>query len=724
MTNKFKLVTLVLLYVTSSLFSDYSGTINFIDSTGEHEYLYNAPKKVWIEVKDQDLNSSSTSKESIKIQIKSSIEVIAEEVSLLETDNNSGVFRGFISPETANTSKSDGIVQARKRDSLFVTYLDALNDFGTNSIVLDTAIYGYSELDSSHVGVGTIRLTKSNSPYLLTESITLNDSLIIEPGVLLLIGNPTEKTDSLKLYANGGVCAVGTENDSITIQGYHSPYSWYGCSMSGAQLHFVSFFAPRYPVSIGGVHSIKNCSITGDNVHDKAQDNFTLSLSGGPSTLEDSYIYGYNGIRMYNSSDYNIRNNVIKAYRALEVSGKITSGIIEGNDITSINSGWGGTAIIIEATPADTAANDSIVIKSNKLTAKQGVITNARISRNTHIIQNNFFDYNYGICGKIGYDIRAASNFIGRVEYNNFNGSGIAIRYSDTLKLDAKRNYWGEQATAQMEAGPNPQNIGTIEDSYDTLGYKNSVNYAQWLTEPYSEKALEISKEPSDICVPTGSHVNFAIKTSGGIVSQLKYQWYFGTEEIEGAISSIYSFTANPTDTGNAYYCIVTDGVTTDTSDNVYLTLLSKITIESDTTIDIDTTFNSSEDTVITEVITITKVTTIPKNHTIAIQKVVESGRTDGLAIFAPNPAPVTADAMTFIIPEGKNGEWTVTIYDVLGNAIDKQVFEAKAGEVYQWDLRNNKGQRVAAGSYLAGIVIKSHNGKIEMFVQGLGVSE
>ena len=47
-------------------------------------------------------------------------------------------------------------------------------------------------------------------------------------------------------------------------------------------------------------------------------------------------------------------------------------------------------------------------------------------------------------------------------------GSGVYAVYNGaSYDQDCRFNYWGVNATAQMNAGVNPKNIGVIYDKYD-----------------------------------------------------------------------------------------------------------------------------------------------------------------------------------------------------------------------------------------------------------------
>ena len=49
-----------------------------------------------------------------------------------------------------------------------------------------------------------------------------------------------------------------------------------------------------------------------------------------------------------------------------------------------------------------------------------------------------------------------------------------------TNEINARFNWWGDEATAQMNEGKNPKNIDEIYDEYDDAS-KGFVNYSGWL---------------------------------------------------------------------------------------------------------------------------------------------------------------------------------------------------------------------------------------------------
>ena len=67
--------------------------------------------------------------------------------------------------------------------------------------------------------------------------------------------------------------------------------------------------------------------------------------------------------------------------------------------------------------------------------------------------------------------------------YNNLNGNGgpeFSNQAAHTNEINARFNWWGDEATAQMNEGKNPKNIDEIYDEYDDAS-KGFVNYSDWL---------------------------------------------------------------------------------------------------------------------------------------------------------------------------------------------------------------------------------------------------
>ena len=84
--------------------------------------------------------------------------------------------------------------------------------------------------------------------------------------------------------------------------------------------------------------------------------------------------------------------------------------------------------------------------------------------------------------------------------YNNFQDNvGYALDNGAGVSINARLNYWGAAATAEMDAGGNPKDIGSINDSYDD-GSRGTVDYSEWLSEAATIPSEAVSRitSPAD----------------------------------------------------------------------------------------------------------------------------------------------------------------------------------------------------------------------------------
>jgi PA14 domain/Bacterial Ig-like domain (group 3)/Ig-like domain from next to BRCA1 gene/CHAP domain len=131
----------------------------------------------------------------------------------------------------------------------------------------------------------------------------------------------------------------------------------------------------------------------------------------------------------------------------------------------------------------------------------------------------------------------------------------------------------------------NATNIaGATTSDYTAYNVQTTIagNYAAVVTNAYGTltssnavltviPAPSITTQPTNQAVARGATATFSVVAVG--VAPLGYQWYFNTIAIAGATDTSYSKTAQLTDDGSFYYCIVTNGHGAVTSSIVTLTL-------------------------------------------------------------------------------------------------------------------------------------------------------
>ena len=188
----------------------------------------------------------------------------------------------------------------------------------------------------------------------------------------------------------------------------------------------------------------------------------TLSLSG--NTVDASTrTPAWDGVRVTGVSGADITDNTVTGYNQGVRLDTTTAASFTRNTITDGNIG-----LIIDYDNAETGS--SFEITDNVITGNN---QNVRLQ-------------SYAVVTLRGNDLSGAA------EYALFNGTSNAI--------DARNNYWGEDETAEIEGGTNPQSLSFIYDSNNDSGY-GTVNYAGWLAvAPRSDVDLDGLLVEEDNC--------------------------------------------------------------------------------------------------------------------------------------------------------------------------------------------------------------------------------
>ncbi len=160
----------------------------------------------------------------------------------------------------------------------------------------------------------------------------------------------------------------------------------------------------------------------------------------------------------------------------------------------------------------------------------------------------------------------------------NGDWEAISGATASSYSLTAKERHDGYAYRCKVSAGAETQ-------------YSNSVTLT--VLSP-----LAITKQPASLVCVSGETALFTV-TASSEVGDVSWQWYVrktadgAWEKISGATSSSYSLTAKERHNGYAYYCKVSDGTTTLSSETAALTVLAPLTITAqpgNVTCEIDTT--------------------------------------------------------------------------------------------------------------------------------------
>ncbi|MHB8894638.1 MAG: right-handed parallel beta-helix repeat-containing protein [Candidatus Geothermincolia bacterium] len=223
------------------------------------------------------------------------------------------------------------------------------------------------------------------------------------------------------------------------------------------------------------------------------------------------YVYAY-----YSDLDQTVTGNTVFSHAngiyliAYDYYGGQHSSIVRGNECRN-NTSWGlydsqqnaylaseitankihhnGNGMYLSFNANGTPVSADVPVTLNDVYLNTSVGIRYYGSLSAHFLLNSLHE-NGGSYG--GLDLAGGS--VNRLAFNNFfnNTGAYELRHRTAYGVDARRNYWGESARAQMESGGNPKNITRIYDFYESSGY-GKVDYSDWLaaaetlpTAPYS----------------------------------------------------------------------------------------------------------------------------------------------------------------------------------------------------------------------------------------------
>lgn len=108
----------------------------------------------------------------------------------------------------------------------------------------------------------------------------------------------------------------------------------------------------------------------------------------------------------------------------------------------------------------------------------------------------------------------------------------------------------------------------------------------------------------------------------------------------------------------------------------------------------------------------------------VAIEHVKDVVSSDTFVAIVPNPVSQSAAYVSLFVPESFKGKGTITIFDALGNRVDYQSVTVESASIFKWDLRNDAGQKVSSGSYVAQIDIEKQSGEQKSARVSIGVQK
>ncbi|MBF0432798.1 MAG: right-handed parallel beta-helix repeat-containing protein, partial [Fibrobacteria bacterium] len=471
---------------------------------------YTLSDSIYLTVSDDDQNTDKNNLDYIQVNISSQTEPNGETVTLTETGSSSGQFVGSVASDAIGTASTDGIIQVRSGESLYLSYIDQTNEYGNTDTLTTEALIG-------NIWSGTLKgnttWTKSLSPYLVFGTLTVPDSfsLTIEPGVTIKFA----KGEGSGMTIYGTLNATGTTTDSITftsISDAPSPGDWNEIQAvfnTNTRLEYCNIQYASSALSITDLEdswSILVRHTTISNTSSPAIQYSSSRSTPNPSLeviIDSSFFSGTNNKNnalqwsgfMGASANVKFLHNTVTGWqRAVNIGPHYYSYplqvTISGNLVTNCQEGVNISNNYFENSAA------IAIINNNSFTVTSSGISLQETNFPTKIFGNTFSgpDINSGNAINANAEIdtikdNSFSNFYvainletgpATVRGNSFENVSIAIDNKISKSVDARYNYWGTTATTEMEEGTNPKDISILTDYYDD-SYRGEVNYAGWL---------------------------------------------------------------------------------------------------------------------------------------------------------------------------------------------------------------------------------------------------
>ena len=532
---------LISIFILSGLLATETGVVLFTDSDGTEVLTYLEGEDLYVEVEDADRNEDESVSEVITLMVSSQTETGGETLTLIETGPSTGTFMGSMSFEEASANSGDGVLQVARGDELTAAYLDPADDFGNEVTITDVAYYRVTLKSGPLTESET--WSPDGSPYLVTGDVTVasDQALTIEPGVEVRF---TELSDDqgggqdanrAELYVYGTILAEGTEADSIIFtSNSQSPASgdWYGIYLRESNANG-SFKYNRIEYATYGIRlqelygstSEDTIRVTNNRIHHSGTGLYSY-YSNRYEIIENNNFHDLSGYGIYNSNwTYNgagvIRRNtlrqcngssiIIQAQGPYTISrNKIDGGNGHGMELSYMRGvtvrqdtiqNKGGYGIQIERSTGYATSQWKVVSNVIEDNGYYGM----RIAYASVNVDSNTISGHNGACGvyvNTDFESPAADTLRYNTIINNGNYgiyvddyAGPFVQYNDLYghseydyynnsttgnELDARYNWWGEETTAEMDAGGNPKDIEKIYDYYDDNSL-SFVNYGGWL---------------------------------------------------------------------------------------------------------------------------------------------------------------------------------------------------------------------------------------------------
>ena len=406
---------------------NFTSTINFFNSSWIEINHLSLDEPLFIQI----VNADNADLNEIEVVMSYGEPVSVDITTLIETNINSGVYRGLVNIDPDNTIENDGIISPLPGDFITTTYTDPTDEWGNPADFSNEIPYGGTAL------VGEISGTwiASESPYFIFGDLNTNgQALTIDAGVSIIFLGHYSATI-------GGILNInGTEENPVKISSTEGRFN-------GFDLHAASSIDwCSIENSDGGFNAYYEIDVS----HSVFSNNgYALQLRGVSATVDSCEFLGNTqaGLLAYNlACSYTISNSIFRDNN-MGFFGDNTSHVTISN------------CVFVNNTSVGLSLDDVDINIINSLIAYND-------NNGINVGYPSYPDFNFSMSNSAIYDNQIYD-----------------ISHSSSNNLVAQNNWWGYLTTSQMYNGDNPQNIEAIYDFNDDANV-GLVNYSNWLPAP------------------------------------------------------------------------------------------------------------------------------------------------------------------------------------------------------------------------------------------------
>ncbi|MEO1258229.1 MAG: DNRLRE domain-containing protein [Bacteroidota bacterium] len=259
-------------------------TLSFSDIGGGPVSTFDQNSQICVQVVDNDKNTSDTSPQTIQVTVQNTSHGDTETVSLTETGNNTGIFRGCISSSTSSgQSNNNGTIYALGGHTLNASYTDLENgdNCSDNVIVLSTSFTKQLYLSEDGNGLPDQDLDRID-PVAAGDATTATTNVLASGSSVVFTQTPSMCTD-FSMPVGGAVGAtiyVGISSGSLPSNPNVTLVIRFGAT------NIATLTNPSYS---GGVLSFSGALASNVNVPAGANIEVEITSNEGGGTFEVEY---------------------------------------------------------------------------------------------------------------------------------------------------------------------------------------------------------------------------------------------------------------------------------------------------------------------------------------------------------------------------------------------------------------------------------------------------